>query len=61
MVESNGIPGILPTTRRRFYCDECGCECDPEAYDPREWLFRYKDQELCWECVMCDAGIEKRE
>ena len=42
----------------KHLCDECECECHPERSDPRDWLYRFKGQELCWECFMCATGAE---
>lgn len=51
-----GVPRAVKAVKH--ICDECECECHPERSDPRDWLYRFKGQELCWECFMCEAGAE---
>lgn len=58
--EVKDICGATPVMYRHteFTCDECEARCDPNDSNPKEWLFSFNGQQLCWECLMDEAGFE---
>ena len=44
------IDPIGKTTTVKKECDWCGCRCDGDSRE--EKLYAYKDEELCWECLL---------
>ena len=53
--------GIVWQPSKRFYCDSCNKECDPDSKDPEKWLFEYDGDHLCWDCLLDIVGIKKAE
>lgn len=42
----------------RFCCDQCEADCYPDSSDPRDWLYEFDGDQLCWECLLDAACIQ---
>ena len=57
----SGTSRMVRTKAIYYECNECGSRCDQDSYNPKDWLYLYNGDQLCWECLQDQSGFTKIE